>query len=577
MTDGLDYSVGGQCSFPATFGNVRTAVARLMLFCRSHGMAADHLQTVELAATEAANNAAEHGAGLNPSLTIHMAWEWRNDLFRITVRDPGTFQPPPDSRQPDDPLSERGRGLFLLGQLADRVEHRQLPEGHELLLEKTTGPASFHSESPAEIEQTLYSMTEELSVSYENLSTLFRLGDALATSTDFQGFLGRSLQELQTLLDCDWVYLAERSSEPRQIFTRFQVGKPVEDFPAERPDRSAYLESRVFETRKDLTVEINTDLDPQDPLRRTNQYLYCCPVPFGESILSLLVLTRDRSKPYFNAGQLHVARTFADFLGIAIALENIQRRRSKEQRVLRDLEIAAEIQQQLLPTTFPSAHGYTTHGICRSARQVGGDFLDAFPVGKDGIFLLIADVMGKGVSAALLATILRTALHARIGLANEPERLMSEIGSQLYRDLGHLEMFITCQCVYADLVKGELTLCSAGHGPALLIPARGPVREINPEGGLPLGIMDDKNYGVSRLALEPGDRLALLTDGLFEAESPGGELLGVQRLMAMSERLRPLPVPHFCSELLSGIESFCGNNNAGDDRSLLILERLAHP
>jgi len=540
-------------------------------------MTGENLQSIELAATEAANNAVEHGTGLDPSLTVRLSWEWKNELFRITVRDPGTFLPPSKPFEPEDPFSERGRGLFLLEQLADRVEHRQLPDGHELLLEKKTGPASFHSESPAEIEQTLYSMTEELSVSYENLSTLFRIGDALATSTDFQGFLGRSLQELQTLLDCDWVYLAERSIEPHQIFTRFQVGNPVADFPAERPDQPAYVESRVFDTRQDVTVEINTDLDPGDPLRRTNQCLYCCPVPFGDSILSLLVMTRDRSKPYFNAGQLHVARTFADFLGIAIALENIQRRRSREQRVLRDLEIAAEIQQQLLPKHFPSALGYSTHGICRSARQVGGDFLDTFPVGESGIFLLIADVMGKGVSAALLATILRTALHARIGLAGDPERLMAEISSQLFRDLGHLDMFITCQCAYADLETGRITLCSAGHGPSLLIPATGPVREINAEGGFPLGIMDDKNYGSTQLVLQPGDRLALLTDGLFEAESPGGQLLGVDRLMAMVDRLRPLPVPQFCSELLSEIETFCGNKTAGDDRSLLILERQARP
>ncbi|MDX6765647.1 MAG: SpoIIE family protein phosphatase [Candidatus Methylacidiphilales bacterium] len=567
---------GGGCAFPARLEDVRKAVALLVRFCRTHGMSPDPLQAIELAATEAANNAAEHGAQLDPAKQISLFWEWQDETFRIRVQDPGNFQPEKTASQPEDPFSERGRGLFLMEQLVDRVQHLSVPGGHQILLEKITGPASFHQESPAEIESTLGSMTEELSISYENLSTLFRLGDALATSRDFQGFLQQSLLQLKILLDCHWVYLAELKPESAKIVTRLEVGTPPPGFPQERETRPSWLEGGVFTSHQDATVERSAALDPSDPLHAIGQ-CYACPVSFSETILSVLVLGRETSQPYFNAGQLHIARTFADFLGIAIALDQLQRQRSQEQRALRELEIAAQIQQQLLPKQFPSPPGYRTHGICRSARQVGGDYLDVLPVGQEGLFLLIADVMGKGVSAALLATILRTAVHARSSMAPKTEQLMAEIAAQLFQDLGHLDMFITCQCAYADLENGNVNLCSAGHGPALLVPASGEPRIIMGDGGFPLGIVDDQNYSASTVQILPGDRLLLQTDGLFEAESPSGELLGMQRLLAIADRLRDLPLPQYCERILSEIDEFCGNRAAGDDRSLLVLERLPLP
>jgi serine phosphatase RsbU (regulator of sigma subunit)/anti-sigma regulatory factor (Ser/Thr protein kinase) len=576
MNPDFIHQEGGTCTFPARLEDVRRAVALFVRFCKTHGLSAAHLQALELAATEAANNAAEHGAGLDPQKKISLTWEWQDEFLHIRVQDPGHFQAGESATQPEDPFSERGRGLFLMNQLVDRVQHLNLPGGHQILLEKKVGPASFHHESPSEVESTLASMTEELSISYENLSTLFRLGDALATSRDFQGFLHQSLQQLQTLLDCQWVYLAELRSPSGPIVTRLEVGSPPVGFPQERDARSSWLEGGVFTGHQDATVEDTQVLEPSDPLRSIGQ-CYACPVSFSDAILSVLVLGRDPNQPYFNAGQLHIARTFADFLGIAIALDQLQRQRAQEQRALRELEIAAQIQQQLLPKYFPSEPGYATHGICRSARQVGGDYLDLLQVGKDGVFLLIADVMGKGVSAALLATILRTAVHARASMATQPGRMMAEIAAQLFQDLGHLDMFITCQCVYADMKSGSVSLCSAGHGPALLVPASGPAQSIHSEGGFPLGIMDDYRYGVSTLTIQPGDRLLLLTDGLFEAESPTGEQLGMQRLLENAERLRALPLPDYGTILLSEIEVFCGNRPAGDDRSLLVLERRPLP
>ena len=215
-------------------------------------------------------------------------------------------------------------------------------------------------------------------------------------------------------------------------------------------------------------------------------------------------------------------RTIAEYLGIARTTMLLQQQREEEQRAIRELEIAAEIQQSLVPKSFPSNPRARVFGVSQAAFKVGGDYVDALSIGDGDILIAIADVMGKGMPAALLATILRTSLRARLDLADDPGLLLGEINRQISADLARLDSFITAQVAYFSPDSQELLFANAGHCPLLKYAAGSDKGEQFRGGGVPLGVLSGEHYTTHRVPVGPGDRFLLLTDGIYEAESPAG-------------------------------------------------------
>jgi len=286
------------------------------------------------------------------------------------------------------------------------------------------------------------------------------------------------------------------------------------------------------------------------------------------------VVVRRPRQGFFSAGQLGLIRFVAEFLGIVWTTHKLQEQRELQQRTSRELEIAATIQSSLLPRTLPSNAVFRLDGICQSAREVGGDFYDALEVGADGILLVIADVMGKGVPAALLATTLRTAIHARMDLAEDPGRLLTEVNRQIANDLSRLDMFITAQVAYLSKRERVFRLANAGHCP--LLHYRADLERVEPvEGnGIPLGVMDGFQYEALPQAIEPGDFLILLTDGLYEVENGEGRMLGLDLLAAQAGVLARGNRSAFCRGILNFVLEYSGGRVASDDRTLLTVDCL---
>ncbi len=227
------------------------------------------------------------------------------------------------------------------------------------------------------------------------------------------------------------------------------------------------VEMRIFRGGARVLVEDCSKLARNDPLWRKTGITCACPVLFQGAVVGVVSIIRRTSGPHFSAAQIHLVRAVADFLGIARTTAHLQKQRPEQQRALREMEIAAEIQQLLLPRFFPNSARSRIFGISQAATEVGGDYFDVLPIGDHGVLPAIADVMGKGMPAALLATVLRTTIRARLDLADHPGRLLSEINDQLGADLATLDMFITAQLAYFCYLTNELTYASAGHCPIL--------------------------------------------------------------------------------------------------------------
>lgn len=548
-------------------------VLRVCGFLRDHGVGDESFHDqFQLAAAEALNNAIEHGCAGVVDSSVHVVCRLNGERVELEVSDPSDFGGwTGEAELPDDPLAEGGRGRFLMKQMTDRVEHRREGGRHILLLEKRLPVGSLPYEAGG-LDVMLGAMTEELGSSYEMINALIGLGELLAGADEMSSFLQLALERLRELTLADTVYV--RMLQGEALIPSGRVGDGAPGLAPSVGIAADGLEARVFETGEEVAITNGRALPASDPLSGLADAIFVAPVFFKMRRRGVLVLLRQGDEHFFTAAQLKVTRVVAEYLGIVWAMNELQQRRESEQRALRELEIAAEIQLSLMPARFAVDPGLDIHGACRPALKAGGDYFDVIPLPGGGLLVAIADVMGKGISAALLANMLRTNIRAKIELAAEPGRLVAEINRILAPDLAKLDMFITFACAWIAPDRSFVRTSNAGHPAALVFRAAGGEAIELPAQGLPVGVLPDSVYEESDTPLHPGDTLVFFTDGIPEAMAPDSSFFDISGLVGCV-RSRPVDsAEELVARLLAAVDTFSGHAPPADDRTLVVLRRL---
>jgi len=556
------------------FSDVSISVARLTGFLRDHGVSdPKFLAEFELAAVEALNNAVEHGCTSTPEKFFRARLCLRPDVVELRVLDPSDFKgwdgPPV---LPEDPFAEGGRGHFLMAQMTDELLHEYEEGRHVLVLRKrfATGPWEY---TPGQSDQVLSEMTDELVASYEMISTLLGLGEWLATAPDMNAFAEGALARLCEVTGAELAYV--RFEENGLLVNIQQRGTCLSDPPKAIAIAAGGVESEVFLTGNEITLPAGFSLPPGDALVGVFYSGFVTPVLFKDARRGILLIGKTTPGSFFDAGKLKIARMVAEYLGIVLMMSELQKRRSSEDRALRDLEIASQIQLSLMPGEFSAFQGLDIAGTCRPAMQAGGDYFDVLALPDGSALCVIADVMGKGLPAALLATMLRTNLRAVVATGEaDPGKILHMINNLMCPDLIKLEMFITMGCVWISPQRDCLRHACAGHLLPLLQKAddANDIREV-PGGGMPIGIFADGRYVPESAQLKPGDRVLLYTDGLIEASDPANSLFEVSRVRDSLARTFARGSQASLNALLGAVEEFTTGAAPSDDRTALLISR----
>ncbi len=275
----------------------------------------------------------------------------------------------------------------------------------------------------------------------------------------------------------------------------------------------------------------------------------------------------------FPPGDLRTLGLFAN--QAAIALENVRLhlRALEQERLEREMHVAAEIQRQILPKGAPQVPGFQLIGWNRPAREVGGDYYDMFPTRDGRMGLLVGDVSGKGIPAALMVSILHSALRLLVEQIGAGAGLLARLNRHI-QESSTPNKFITMLLGELDPGTGRLRYVNAGHNPGLLLRRDGRVEELGAT-GVPLGLLTGSRYTEREVTVEPGDLLCVYSDGITEAESVTDDEFGTERLI---ELLRAHHDDAPLDELLESIQSAVGDFSQGrpqyDDQTLLLLRRL---
>lgn len=257
----------------------------------------------------------------------------------------------------------------------------------------------------------------------------------------------------------------------------------------------------------------------------------------------------------------------------ALALENarLHLQALEKERLEREMQLAAEIQRQILPKGTPTVPGYQVIGWYRPARQVGGDYYDLFPL-KDGrMRLVVGDVSGKGMPAALMVSTLHSALRLLFDQAHFGPSLLERLNRHIVESSAD-NKFITMLLAELDPQTAGLHYMNAGHNPGILLRYGGSVEQLT-AGGLPLGLLPAARFQSRALTLEPGDLLCLYSDGITEAESPQEEEFGMGRLIELLHRERQRPLAELVEAIVRTVGEFSHGRPQGDDQTLVLLRR----
>lgn len=235
-----------------------------------------------------------------------------------------------------------------------------------------------------------------------------------------------------------------------------------------------------------------------------------------------------------------------------------------------ELDVAAKIQQSILPDKFPHVDGCEVFGCMEAARNVGGDFFDVIRLDKGCIGLAVADVSDKGVPAALFMMSSRTLLKgAAVGIG-EPGPVLSEV-NDLLNETNDAAMFVTVFYGVYDPSTRVLTFANGGHNPPLVVHADGSSEELELTGGIALGAVPQCGYDQASVQLGPGDTVVFFTDGVTEAINASDEEFGLEAVQALFRDGDIRSAREAAERILQAVRDFAGETPQFDDLTCMAL------
>jgi serine phosphatase RsbU (regulator of sigma subunit) len=239
----------------------------------------------------------------------------------------------------------------------------------------------------------------------------------------------------------------------------------------------------------------------------------------------------------------------------------------------RELRLARELQESLLPRRLPSAAGFDLGARMVAAREVGGDMFDAFALGENALGLVVGDVCGKGMPAALFMGLTLSLLRAEARRAESPELALRNLNQHLY-EVSTTGMVVTILYGALDLSTGEFAYARAGHELPLLWDTSGTLLAPGRANGQPLGLLPDPAIDARSIYLPAGGTLLRISDGVTEATNAQGEFFDMERLRATAHSQLGATAQQLCDRVVDALAAYRGTSPQADDITLLAVRSL---
>src|SRR5215813_10780383 len=269
-------------------------------------------------------------------------------------------------------------------------------------------------------------------------------------------------------------------------------------------------------------------------------------------------------KNAFSQERIRLLEALAGHVATAIVNARMfQRERLEKERMAKELDEARAIQSGLFPVNKPEVHGFEITGVCVPCREVAGDWYDYIPLSDGRLAVVLADVSGKGMGAALLMSSTRSVLRLHAARRLSPRAILSEVNRFLVEDMP-ASRFVTLIYAVVDPAARKITFASAGHVPPLFVDSNG-ARFLEADAGMPLGLMECE-FSEHEIEMSPSSRVVLYSDGVTEAVNSSLEEYGADRVL---HRIVDQTVT--VQDLLNDVDKFTSGYPASDDITVVMI------
>ncbi|MBI3944532.1 MAG: SpoIIE family protein phosphatase [Armatimonadetes bacterium] len=307
-----------------------------------------------------------------------------------------------------------------------------------------------------------------------------------------------------------------------------------------------------------------------DPVRRQSMLLM--PIVFRAEVMGVVAVLNKRSADAFSEEDQFLLGTLAEQAAFYIHNARMVAALAAQERVRRELQIARDIQRLLLPADAPEVPGFDLHALGRPALEMGGDYYDFFPVTEGHLGIVIGDVSGKGMPAALTMAMLRTVIRTHAQGDTSPSRVLVRVNATLSADLPR-DAFVSVLYGVLDIRERAFVWARAGHEPAILLRDSG-AEPLTP-GGAAIGVLGGDEFAQSleshEVRLRPGDALILYTDGITEAMDASGEEFGMERFLQALQSGAATSAQARARRIEEAVMAFAGQAPQQDDITLVVL------
>jgi sigma-B regulation protein RsbU (phosphoserine phosphatase) len=289
-----------------------------------------------------------------------------------------------------------------------------------------------------------------------------------------------------------------------------------------------------------------------------------------DKVIGGINLESDRPGAY-DRRDLELLTMFASLAASAINHSLLHRQVMQQRQVESELELARKVVGAMLPDSFPEIEGFDIHGAVIPVKRVGGDYLDFLDSSSDQLGVVVADVTGNGLDAALIMVTFRAYLRATVMSGLAMQAVMARINRLVHEATGG-ERFITSFYGLLDPHTKRLVYINAGHNPPLLVRADGSCQLLD-KGGIPLGVFDDTQYSEFFVDLGAGDLLVLYTDGVTEAMNTRDEHFGLKRLERVVRAAGDQSSYSICGNVTRAVQDFSSKvGGPGDDMTISVIK-----
>ncbi|MGH9765847.1 MAG: SpoIIE family protein phosphatase [Blastocatellia bacterium] len=418
---------------------------------------------------------------------------------------------------------------------------------------------------------------DELRQRTREMRTLIEIGHEITSILDLDRLLNHIAPLLDRIISYEFL-LVGLIDETREEF----VWHVEEGYGAQKRERAS--RTKVFQGVVGRAIRERRTQIVGDVLRDRDYYVtdkwegqgqrseIAVPLVYEDKIIGVLALESSRANS-FDEYHGRLLENIANNLSIAIVnarlyAEHVERGRQLEREIL----MARDVQRAMIPDASPLIKGFDIAARLEPALNLSGDFYDYIPLSPDRVGILIGDVAGKGVRAAMGMAASRSILRSVARRGGGPSRALRDANLRIHRDLGR-QLLLTLVYAVLDARTKTLHYCNAGHNPPLLVKASGKTRALK-TGGLLLGVFDKQQYKSETLHLEKGDILFFYTDGLPEAHTPQPHRVefGEDRILDFLLKHRHLRASAIIEAFLDHIKEFTAGAHQHDDLTLVVVK-----